>query len=191
MIWPTLIHANCNTRLKSLKLILGRALFIDHNRLPSVLLRLVFSFFSLFLFFNLNFLGGAIKTDKVTIPTGEIIDSPVKLAGTSKTLALYKNALELIKMAPTGSFLKKLSERKIFEIHSLNDVARAKDKGIERFVFISTRTGIFHGIQFLSANAKHTGSVAFTKSTAFFEEFRAYKMRRGLNEERKRFIQSR
>ena len=117
-ILPKLVHANCRSPLKSLKLILCRALFIDHSRLPSVHLRLIFLFFSLFLFFNLNFLGGAIRTDQVTVPTDEIVDSPAKLVGTSKKLVVTKIELELIMTAPEGSFLRKLN-RKFFFLKSI------------------------------------------------------------------------
>ena len=58
-------------RPKSLKLVLFHIFFLDHTQLPRVSMRLALIFLSvnLFLFFDLLFLTGTIKTEKVIIST--------------------------------------------------------------------------------------------------------------------------
>lgn len=82
---------------------------MDHNRLSRDHLKLLLLFYNLFLFFNLNFLGSSITTEKVSIQTDEIVDSASKLIGSTKTLSFNDGELDLIKTAPEGSFLKRLS----------------------------------------------------------------------------------
>ena len=104
--------------MRSLKLVLFRALLIDHHRLPRGHLRLMLLFFNLFMFFNLNFLRGNMKTEKCTVDTEEVVDSTAKLLGTSKVLSIDGVEMDLFRLAPEGSFLKKLSGKNIFEINS-------------------------------------------------------------------------
>lgn len=190
-ILPKLIHENWRSPLRGLKLMLCWAPFIDHGRLPSARLRLMFSFFSLFLFFGLIILGGAMRTEKVNVPTNELVDSRAKLLAVSKTLVVNKFGSELIKMAPTGSFLKKLSTKNIFQLRTLSDVAQVEANGIEHCVIIGPRGTVFYSLQHLSTLARDTGSVGFFKPFTFFEELRSYQMRRGLEEETKKFVKSR
>lgn len=188
---PRLVHANCSSRLKSLRLILCRALFIDHSRLPSVHLRLIFFSFTLFLFFWLNFLGGSIRTDKTTKPTDEIVDSPAKLLSTSKRLAVSDKDLELLMTAPEGSYLKRLfSKKKVDRVNGLRGLLQMKIYGINHFVIFGERVAVSYAVDLLSEHAKRIDSVAFAKSTDYYELLGAFWMLRALDKERKRFINS-
>lgn len=187
---PVLVHANCS-HLKSLKLVLVRALFMDTQELPSASLRLVFLFFGLFLFFNLNFLSGTVKTDKVTIETDDIIDSSDKLAGTTKTLATGWLGAALMKTAPEGSFLKKLSKKKILLVDGVVELEKVKSRGIDCCVFFANRIPLAYVMSLLSLHANDIGSIAFAKPTGHYELLTTLYMRRNLDEERKRFINSR
>lgn len=69
-ICPRIISPNYD-RPKSLKLVLFHIFFLDPNKLTdfSAKLAIIFLGFNLFLFFDLFFLTGTIKTEKVVIPT--------------------------------------------------------------------------------------------------------------------------
>ena len=185
-----LTHANGSSPLKSLKLILFRAPFMDHNQLPRVHLRLIFLFFNLFLFHNLKFLGCAIKTNKVTVPTDEIVDSTAKLLDTSKTFALNPNDLFLVKTAPKGHFLQKLSEKDYLLINGFNGFNQMKTTGLNRFVIFTQKSGAYYFLSLLSQHAKNINAVAFSKYRNYYEHLGNYRMRRSLDEKRKRFINS-
>lgn len=187
---PKLIHANCNSRLKSLRLILTRAMLLNQSRLSSVHLRLMFLFFSLFLFFNLNFLAGSITTEKVVVLTNEIVDSPSKLIATSKTVAFGDGESDLVKRAPEGSFLHRLSRKKVLVLDSSKDFIRMKTEINNHVLFTSTLLVVYL-TNLLSKRAKEIGSVAFIESTDYYELLGVFQMRRSLSEESKRFINSR
>ena len=178
--------SKAHSRLKSLKLLLFRAPFVERNQLPRVHLRLVFLFFSLFLFFNLNFLGGNIKTEKVTVQTDEIFDSAAKLVATPKTLVTDYEGLKMLKDAPEGSFLKRLSTKEFLEI-DLNHFDRMK-ANVNRYVVLGNEVALVQLIILLSQHAHRIGAVAFRKSTVYYESLVGFRMRRSLEEERKRFI---
>ena len=113
-ILPRLVGSNYRSPLKSLRLVLSKASFMDYNRLPRVHLKLMFFFFGLFLFFNLNFIGGIIKTDKCTVDSSDVVDSQAKLIGTSKTLATSMEYINLIKKAPKKPFSAEYPKRKFY-----------------------------------------------------------------------------
>ena len=127
-ILPRLSYANCSSRLKSLRLVLFSALFTDYKQSPRIHLRLLLLFFGLFLFLNINFISGNVKTDNVTVSTDEIVDSTSRLAATSKTLVVDAQRLDLIKKTPKGSFLEKLSEKKYFRFKGLHVLNRMKQQ---------------------------------------------------------------
>lgn len=190
-VLPKLTHANGSSRLKSLKLILFRAPFMDHNQMPRIHLRLVLLRFNLFLFFNLNFLSSTIKTEKVAVPTFEIVDSDSKLVSSSKTLIIYWKELDLIRKAPKGSFLSKLSSKKILEVRYIEDLVEMKAKGVKNYVTFAASDGLFHLLNLPSRYANEIGAVEFTKATVYYERLSTVPMRRNLDEKRKRFINSR
>ena len=187
---PCLTYANCSSRLGSLRLVLFNAPFADYRRLPRVHLRLLLSFFSLFLFFNLIFFGCFITTDNVTVPTDKLVDSTAKLIATSKTLAFRSNDLDLIRMAPDGSFLKRLSEKNTFLIKRLGDFVRMQTSGINNFIILDNEISLVYYMNILG-HARNRSSVAFLPSTDYYESLVVFLMRRSLGEERKRFIKSR
>ena len=187
-ISPKLVHANCRSHVKSLKLILFKAPFMDHNRFPRVHLRLMFLFFSLFLFFNLNFLSGNIKTEKVTIPTDQIVDSASKLIGTTKTLAMKSSEISFFKEAPENSFLNRLTRKNTFVLLYMSDFARMKAFGIHRYVIFAAELELAYVMTQLAEHGKHIGSVGYVKSTSYYEILLCYQMRRSLDEKRKRHI---
>ena len=174
--------------LKRLRLVLFRALFMDHNKLPGVHLKLIFLFFNFFLFFSHNFLRCAIKTDKVTVPTHEIVDSTPKLLATSKTLVINGVESDFVKSSPDGSFLKRLSRKKSVKVNNLNDLIRFKTTGVQLYVSFAEEFALAYAMSFTSQFIDDPGSVAFQKSTSYFERLATFPMRRGLDEERKKFI---
>ena len=188
---PRLTHANCNSRLKSLKLILFRVLFMDPNRLPRAHLRRMFLFFNIFLFFNLIFLGANIKTDKLVVSTDEIVDSPAKLLATSKTLPISDKEIDLIRTAPEGSFLERLARKSILVMANTEQLNRIKGQGIDNFVAFADRVSIVYYVFLLAHHASEVNSIAFMKSTDYYERLGVFQMRRSLDEEQKRFINRR
>lgn len=187
---PRLVHENCSSRLKSLKL-LCKALFIDHSQLPSVHLKMIFFCFTLFLFFNLQFLCGAIRTDQVVVPTNEIVDSPVELVDTRKTLVITKIEQDLIMNAPHGSFLKRLQKKFFLIVDRMSVYEIIRGKGINRFVVFTERVAVFFYLDLLSDHARRIGSVAIAKPMDYYERLGAFQMRRWLNKEKKQFINKR
>lgn len=187
---PKLVHENCRCRLKSLKLILYEALFIKLNRLPRAHLRMVFLAFNIFFLFNIIILSASIKTDKVTIPTAEIVDSTAKLFGTSKTLVLNSRASGLLKTAPEGSFFKRLAKKNIFALSKLSDLNQVKTE-FGQVVLFAEQLGLFYHMSLLSVHAKEQGLVAFVEPIGSYESLDGAQMRRSLDEQRKNFINRR
>lgn len=70
LVCPSIVATNYD-RAKSLKLVLFHIFFLDHSQLPRVSMKfaLIFLGVNLFLFFDLLFLTGTIKTEKVIVPT--------------------------------------------------------------------------------------------------------------------------
>lgn len=183
-IWPK--RTPVDSRLKRLKL----ALFMDHEKLRRAHLKLIFFFFTLFLFLNFNFLSGTIKTESVTVHTEEIVDSTAKLVAASKTLVFVRN-YGLVEEAPEGSFLKQLSKKKFLELQSLKDLVRIEKNGIDQHVILTEETGLVYIMYVLAKQTKTTGLVAFQKSTSHHERLVGFPIRKNLEEEKKRFINSR
>ena len=188
---PRLTHANCNSRLKSLKLILFRVLFMDSNRLPRAHLRRLFLFFNLFLFFCFSVLLGAIGTDKLVVSTDEIVDSPNKLLATSKTLVISDKELDLIRMAPEGSFLRRLGGKSILILEKAENLNQIKNQGIDQFVVFADTVALVYFVFLLSHHARDVGSVALMKPVDYYERLAVFQIRRNLDEERKQFLNSR
>lgn len=182
---PKLGHASSS--LKSLALVL----FVDHSRSPHAHLRLVFSFFSLFLFFNRNFLGAAIKTDKVTLRTDQIVDSTSKLIDTSKTLFIFKRESSLLLNAPKGSFLHRLGKKQIEVLSGLSILKRMQTVGVDRYLFFNEEVLQPYLMGLQASHAKKTGLVGFVKPSGYYEALVSLRMRQSLDPERKRFINSR
>lgn len=187
MVLPKLPHASNSLALKSLR----RVLFVDHTQLPRVHLRFIFLFFSVFLFFNRNFLSCAIKTDNVTVRTDAIVDSTSKLLNTPKMLLIYQRESNLLLKAPEGSFLHRLSRKQILVLTDLSDLIRMQEIGVERYLFLNEEVLLPYLMSFLASHANEIGSVAFIKPTGYYESLVGLRIRRSLVEERKRFINSR
>ena len=191
-VLPRLTHAKGGSRLKSLKVIVFRTPFLDPNHLPRVHLRLVFLWFNVFLFLVLNILIGNIQTAKVAVSTDEIeIFSIPKLISTSKTLALGFKELNLIRMAPERSFLKKLSEKKFMIAQRYGELNQMRAKGIENYLVFMGKTSLAHLIALQSHYAHLIGSVAFISPIGYYESLVGFQMRRKLRNEIKRLINSR
>ena len=128
-ILPKPTHAN-ETRWKSFKVVLLKMPFKSYSQLPTIHLKLLFLFFGLFLFFNLNFLSGTIRTEKLSVATEEIVDSTFKLVSTLKTIVISGLTSNLIKKSPKASFLKKLSKKNfLVDEGGSNILDRMKENG--------------------------------------------------------------
>lgn len=186
-ILPQLTHANHSSCWKSLKLVLLKVPFMDHSQLPRVHLRIMLFFFSIFLFFQLNFLSNTIKTEKVTIPTDDLIDSPAKLLATTKTLTINQGGLKWLKQAPEGSFLRKLlCVKKIAEIDA-KDLDKMR-KNIDGYLTLEKEIAVVFWMSLFSQDARDSGVVAFLPEVTYYETLDGFTMRRSLEEERERFI---
>ena len=190
-ILPRLISSNRNSPLKSLRFILFHALFMDHQRLPHVHLKLMLLFFGLFLFFNLNFLSGTITTEKCTVPTDEIVDSPSKLIATSIRVAIHFEEVDLLRGAPENSFLRKLSRKTILPVKGLGELSQMKTTGIDNYVIFAVSDALIYFVAFLNEHANEIGAVAYIGSNNYHESLSVFHMRRSLDGARKRFIDSR
>ena len=190
-ILSKLMHENADTRLKRLKRAPFGAVFLDSNRLPSAHQKLIYLFFGLFLFFNLNFLSGTIKTEKISIDTEQIVDSAAKLLDTSRTLVLDYTSSNRVKTAPDGSFLKRLSGKAGPVVNTFSDFKKLTKNEVDRYAFFAVEIAISCIMSVLSQSAKEQDLVAFMKPTPYFESLIAMSMRRDLDDERKRFINSR
>lgn len=184
-----LTHRDRGSRLQNLKQALLRALFA--NRMPRDHLKLVFIFFSFFIFFNRHFFGATIKTNKIAIPTDEIVDSINKLIDTSKKLVVHAKELSWAKSAPEGSLLQRLSKKDILALDGLSSLDRMKATGIDRFVIFADQTRAAYLLSLLSRHANEIGSYAFSKNSDYYERLETFHMRRSLDPEQKRFINSR
>lgn len=185
-IWAKLTRSILNFRRENPKLFLFRVPFIGSSRLQLVHLKLIFWSFSLFLFLNLQLLSSTIQTEKVTVPTDEIVDSPVKLISTSKTLTVGQGGLLMIKQAPTNSFLGRLSSKEFFEL-SMKKLGHMKTN-IDRYVFLGDEVGLSQLIGLLSRHAHSVGMVAFRNPTVYYETLLGFKMRRNLKAKLRKFI---
>ena len=188
---PRLVSANRGLRPKSLKQVLLRALFMDYSPLTCVHLRLTFLFFNLFLFLILNLLSGNVKTEKSIVSTEEIVDSVFKLFKTQKVLVSNPEGLNLKAVPPKGSFLERLSGKETVTLRNWRDMAGMKEKGFDQYLLFMEQRAVHYVVSLLSENVKQVGLVVFLKPTSYFERLAIYRMRRGLDERRKRFINSR
>lgn len=189
-VLPKLVHENCNSRWKSLKLILTRAILKNQDHLTSVHLKLMFLFFNFFIFLILNFLAGSITTDKITVRTEDIVDSPPKLISTSKTVVFGDGEEELVKTAPEGSFLNRLSKKKFLVLDSAKSFVRIQ-KELNNYVLFTSSLFVVYLTNLFSKHAKKIGSVAFIESIDFYERLCVFQIRKDLEKESKRFINSR
>ena len=141
------------------------------------------------MFVCLNLLSGTIKTEKITVPTDQVVDSAAKLIGTSKTLTFHVKELNSVMTAPEGSFLKQLSKKDIFVVDGFNSLVQIKAIGIDNFVFFAEKA---RAIYFLTILSQHAGdSVVFSKENNYYELLGAFPMRASLDKERKRLLNSR
>ena len=169
-------------------MILSVALFVDRRRLPRLHLKLMFLFFSLFLFLNLNFLSSTIQTERISVDTSSIVDSTSKLIATRSILAFSEDSYDLVRSAPEGSFLKGLNRKDVLVIYGVSDIIRMKTSGLNKYVIFAHEIGVAYWISLMAGHSKEIGSVAFVKPTSYFESLFGFQMRRGLKDEIKRFI---
>lgn len=151
----------------------------------------MFLFFSFFLFFNCNFIFGAIKTDKVTVQTDQIVDSASKLIDTSKPLNIYKRESSLLLGAPEGSFLHRLGKKQIVVLRYLSDLIQIQKVGVDRYLYLNEETALPFLMNLLASSAKKANLLAFIKPTGYYEALVSLRVRANLDEERKRYINSR
>lgn len=190
VVGAKLVHQNGDVRPKILKLVLFQAVFVDHNRLPRIHLKLLFLFFSFFLVFNFNFLRGTIKTEKCTVQTDEIVDSAAKLVDTPKMLVVSLAGSGRLRSAPERSFLNRLSRRKFEVLNTLNELEQMKARGLNQYVIFSAEIGLIYTASLFSQHANDVGSVAFVSPTGYYESLSVFLMRRSLGKEQKEFINS-
>ena len=179
---------------KNLKLILLKMFSINRNL--TFKLALLFLSLDLFLFFNLNFLSGSIKTNSVAVNTNEIIDSISQLMNNDKTLTLGFSDEFLLTNALENSFLKKMYDKKakqntlyiIQQSQSIDSINKFIDAGLDSYLFFGTGLGIIYLSSILS-NYVDKNLVVFMKPRVFYEILCSFPFRKNLHEIKKKHIQ--
>lgn len=190
-IAPKLIRSNYS-RTKSLKLTLFRFFFTDVQRLFSLSYKftaLVLSF-QLFMFFNLNFLSGGIKTSKVVVNTDEIVDSISKLAHTQKTIGTIFDEKDLFVDQPDHSLLHLMSKKKMLFLDVNTDLETVVNN-IRSYIFFSKEDALLFIFSRLIPLTQSKNLVTFSEPKSYHDSLGFFYMRRSLDQERKKFIHSR
>lgn len=161
-------------------------------------LALVFLFFNIFMFFNLNFLNGSTKTNLITIDTSGVIDSPSKLMRVKKTLAIFfddeKSLISAHKHSLEGRLAKK--RRVVIEPfvtkEKLNEMFVQK---LDSYFFLASEAELLFTISSAAAYSKSKGSrdfVAFINPHIHVKSFLlVFYFRRNLEADKKQFISHR
>ena len=189
------IH-RCSDYAKRLKLTADRVLYEPSQFYSlSFKLALAFLFFKVFVFFNQNFLGGGIKTDKVVIDTSEIINSLPKLMETQKTMLVFYDEADQLSSAPEHSFWWKLAKKPRFLITqsvSSENLNALVAKQMDSYFVIAIDYDLYYEMFLLSSFSKPGSWVAFVRSQIYRESFlQVCYLRRGLEADKKKFIHNR
>ena len=153
--------------------------------------------FNLFLFVNLSLLRNSIKTEKVVVPTGALIDSVTKLERSMMEPCFFKeeSGADVILKAPTNSFLSRVFKNKIKrKSHTCNlskkynatEVDKLKEKGLHTYFFFMKRTALFILLCYITKNTNN--DILFKKSTQYHETQYVIYVRRSLDESRKNLL---
>ena len=180
--------------LKNLKLISSKLLFNDHIQIRKLSPKFAFIllFFNFFLFILINLLTSFIKTDKVTLNTGELIDSNDKILCNSKILYMNNNNFKQFSHFPKSSLLFKLVKRKKEQNQYLTHLNQAKideiiKKGQSSSVLIfDNRQRLFNSLLLFSMFTKNP--IIFMKLGNYHQNIYVYFMRRRLDKNKKKFI---
>lgn len=100
--------------------------------------------------------------------------------------------IEMLSMAPEGSFLGKLSKKRTFVVRAVISEADMEEffhkKGLAAYVFFTNHVSLAYTLLYLAQFASLKNLVAFHKPSTYHEEPEAFYMRRSLDEHRKQFI---
>ena len=160
-------------------------------------LKYIFLAFNLFLFINLSLLSNSIKTEKVVVPTDELIDSIAKFERSRKEPCFFKeeNEMEIILNAPSNSFLSRIFNNKIKRKsvlcnlsikYNATEVAKLREKGLYTYFFFMRRTALLILLSYITKNADNY--FVFKKSTQYYENLFVIYIRKSLAENRKKLL---
>ena len=187
----------CRRISSGLKQILGRVLYATGAQSASTLHKVatLLLFFNLFMFINQTLLRSSIKTEKATVNTNGIIDSVPKLISTTKTMVVSFEEESILKLAIEHSLLGKLAKKRRIVYRAPISDEKMNELTIGRMdsqFFFSSKIYLYLIFSTLASIAKQRGLVAFIRSQIYSESFvRVIYFRRGLEEEKKRFIHNR
>ena len=175
----------------TLKLVLSNVLYGVRQSAVRKLAILLLCF-NLFLFVNKNFLQSSIKTEKTAIKTDEIINSVSKLLSTPKLLVVNFEEDSTLKRALEHSFLGRLNKKRRF-VHSApiskEQQETLRKQRLDSFYFFSSEVYICFTLSFFAPFANREGLVGFLRTQIYSESsLRVMYLRRGLEEEKKRFV---
>ena len=150
--------------------------------------------FNLFLFVNLSLLSNSIKTEKVVVPTDELIDSVTKFERTRKEPCFFReeNDMEVILNAPSNSFLSRVFKNKIkrksilchlSKKYNATEVDKLREKGLHTYFYFMKRASLLILLSYITKNANNY--LLFKKSTQYYEMQYVIYVRRSLDERRK------
>lgn len=150
-------------------------------------------FFNLFIFFNLSILTNIIKTDKVVIPTDQIIDSPAKLKETDKILVILMSETENIK---SSLLIKELIERKNEQDKLLvvkskltkEESVAIENNGLVAYFFLMSEVGIYGTVLSLCSTRLIDDLNLFFKPISYYESLGKFILRKNLEKKKKVFL---
>lgn len=185
---------------KILELVAFKLPSLSYSQLKSLSAKImiIFFFFNIFFFINLNMLSSMIKTEKVVIKTDELIDSREKIENTNKILYLSMDMIDTFRNAPENSFLKRLYEKKLYE-NRLAIVTWLDDKamkninkyGITSYYLFMRETVLLGHLSVLAFRKMQAKQFVFSKSNSYREDLRAIYMRKSLDIKKKEIIKRR
>ena len=156
--------------------------------------------FNLFLFINFSLLSNSIKTQKVVVPTDELIDSETKFERSRKGPCFFKeeSGLEVILNAPSNSFLSRVFKNKIkrksilchlSKKYNATEVDKLREKGLHTYFFFMKRTSLLILLSYITKKANNY--LLFKKSIQYYEMQYVIYVRRSLDERRKNLLMPR
>lgn len=118
----------------------------------------------------------------------DVVDSMSKLIHTPKTLGIIYQESDFLTQAPDHSLLYKLSKKRVhfFGIRAMEE-ASAIIKSLPSYAFFSREVSLLF-IFSVFVKLSDTKLVAFLATRSYHEALASFYIRRGLDEERKRFI---
>ena len=167
----------------------------NFNEALSSTLSLLFLSLNLFLFFNLNFLSGTIKTESVIVDQTQLIDSIDEIINNDKKIIINFSDVFVLADAPGNSFFKKLYDRKreqnkilvIPQDKGVQILSKVIEQGLTKYFFFSIETSLIYVMTALS-DYTDKNTICFFKSTNFYEILGVFAMRKSLDEFKKKII---